>query len=148
MTGRARARVLVVGLQRGDHVRPALDAAFDADSSSTRRLAELFGDWPRPGVNAVNLLPWWFVGGPRDARQLATGLLEIRHENWIVLCGTKVRAAFGVDDWLIWHQRAGYCIGAIPHPSGRSRYWNDPDNVVAARRFLAGAFGRVEGPTS
>jgi uracil-DNA glycosylase len=56
----------------------------------------------------------------------------------VVLAGTQVATAFGVAklDRLVWHRLRGAKIGIIPHPSGLNRWWNEPENRDAARRFL------------
>lgn len=54
-----------------------------------------------------------------------------REYDVVVLCGTKVRAAFGLGhvEWL--ERYAKYLV--IPHPSGRCRTWNDPEFRARAR---------------
>lgn len=60
----------------------------------------------------------------------------------VVLLGARVVAAFGQRPHLFqWRsyfygpRDARITVAHAPHPSGRSRFWNDPDSVEEARRF-------------
>ena len=44
--------------------------------------------------------------------------------------------------WYEWVEVAGGRVAVVPHPSGRSRYWNDPANRDAAAEFLCAALPR------
>lgn len=82
------------------------------------------------------------------ARVRAAGLMvdELRGIVTVVLLGRRASAAFlgeRVYPWftaITWPEaitndstrRTWY---VAPHPSGRSRFWNDPDDVEVARRF-------------
>lgn len=104
-------------------------AAFSGNGSSSRRLTELLEAPVGEVASTMNLMAGdW---DPIVARRRALALTD-----WwsgrIVACGRRAADAFGIDDFLVWHGR----IGAIPHPSGRCRYWNDPACVDAARLFL------------
>lgn len=41
-----------------------------------------------------------------------------------------------------WTERDGARVAVIPHTSGIVRWWNDPENVEAARRFLSELAGQ------
>lgn len=78
------------------------------------------------------------------ARGRATHLLStVPNGTRIVLCGARARDAFDLQDWfqstkyVLWDVEAV----AIPHPSGRSREYNDlavRDRATAAIRWAAG----------
>lgn len=125
------APLLVVGEQ---HAPGSTGPAFSGSGSSARRLADLLGAPVTEIACTVNLLG---AGVPWSAgltREIAAELHRT-WEGWIVACGRRPAAAFGLDDMLTWHGR----LGAIPHPSGRCRAWNDPEYVAAARLFLSPA---------
>jgi hypothetical protein len=82
------------------------------------------------------------------ARAAADGILrEQTHLDRLVLLGAKVSAAFGVDFRSnLLHPRfvqvgnellCGRWVLVLPHPSGRSREWNDPRTAELAREALA-----------
>lgn len=53
-----------------------------------------------------------------------------------LLLGSRVCAAFGVEFLPFTTMRIfpmGHAVVVLPHPSGRSRYWNDPLNYLRAR---------------
>jgi hypothetical protein len=86
-----------------------------------------------------NLLrePKWSTPKARAAAaQVEAEFAEARGRT-LVLCGAKVAAAHGLVDFrrvLLVSDAltpAGTPALVVPHPSGRSREWNDPD--VAAR---------------
>lgn len=55
----------------------------------------------------------------------------------VVLLGQEVRAAFGHPPLLIHPQVIGGCtFRQLPHPSGRNRWYNDPDNLKVAELLL------------
>lgn len=55
----------------------------------------------------------------------------------VVLLGVKVREAFGVDVSAFRHVRVGGMIlAALPHPSGRTRDWNEPMATHVARCLM------------
>lgn len=137
-------RPLLVGQApaRGAEGRPAL-----AGSASGRRLARLAG-LDGPGgldellrlVDAVNLSTVW-----RPSAEMSVGFLRRDVETVhalavgrrVVVClGYLVARALGVPAAPWYERRDGYAI--VPHPSGRSRYWNDAANVYQAERFWRG----------
>lgn len=69
----------------------------------------------------------------------------------IVMCGKRVCDSFGFEyDPCTFgtvtgdtRARNAYCLTlVVPHPSGMNRWWNEPENVHAARRACAEALGR------
>ncbi len=123
------------------------------------KFAELLGVqhselWKK--FDVVNLIDYW-PGQPNDktkrgdafplaaARLVADGMRKFLHERTVVLVGKNVARAFEVHsvdffDWFVDVAGEGdrgffkYCI--IPHPSGISHFWNDPENVERARMFM------------
>lgn len=80
----------------------------------------------------------WTIG---EARLSAMRL--IRRGLPLILLGSKVCKAFGVDYVPFTHLEMiatfdGSCeCFVLPHPSGRSRAWNDPEAVRRTRALLA-----------
>lgn len=124
---------------------------------SGRRLASLLGvdeSELRRRYVLVNLLDGWPGKGDSDhpqgdrfpmsaartaARKMIPKLVGCR----VVMCGKNVRDAFGLGREFFEISDARLSIGdkmfeycVIPHPSGVSRFWNDPENVDKVRRFL------------
>lgn len=55
----------------------------------------------------------------------------------VVLCGRKVADSFGVGAPLLGRaERGGAVFYVLPHPSGRNRWWNDPENRRRAGRLI------------
>jgi hypothetical protein len=90
----------------------------------------------------------------REARVLAEKLLDrlveeaVLSNRVVVLVGAQVAAAFRHRPpffaWErgVWDGRF-YDRACMPHPRGRSRYWNDPEKVAEASAFLRGVFSGV-----
>ena len=128
---------LVVGISPNGRDAPL-------DGPSGRRVASLLGlrDGAelRARLEVANLL--------RDGEVPSAALLRARAEalpterRVVVLLGRAVARAFGVgderSDLLRWtHVRPrGPAILVVPHPSGRCRWWNDPQNRGAAAAVL------------
>ena len=84
----------------------------------------------------------------RKAREVAQALLPDLDGRFIVVLGTQVRAALGLplaEPLSINCVKAGASsLGwlkfkwvAMPHPSGRNRWFNEPGNLKKARAVLA-----------
>lgn len=81
----------------------------------------------------------------RDRDAVLLGIESVRAQlveyRFVVLLGARVSRAMGLGDrWLVygphtWHYVYGTCVAVAAHPSGRSRFWNDSDNVAVAREF-------------
>ena len=55
----------------------------------------------------------------------------------VLACGRKVeRALMSPDEPYLPMLATGHGITLFPHPSGRSRWWNDESNLKAARTML------------
>lgn len=61
----------------------------------------------------------------------------------VIVCGRTAAAGFGLEDapFFEWREVGRAAVIVIPHPSSRSRWWNDEDNQAAAARSL-GWLGR------
>ena len=70
----------------------------------------------------------------RGAEKAADELQRSHEGRRFVLLGRHVGKAFLAEqsDFFDWSQDE---LVVCPHPSGMSRWWNDADNVEAARRF-------------
>ena len=64
------------------------------------------------------------------ARQRANELMQ--QGGKFVLCGSKVAAAFGLKFKPFDTYNRGVIL-MLPHPSGLSRAWNQPDSITKAR---------------
>lgn len=97
------------------------------------KLASIGLKWDR----SLNLLPPHPVAGVWESTQawrVAQRLLSswLSEEDEVVMCGGRVAAAFGLGRWWeIGRSESGFTLA--PHPSGRSRWWNDPER---RRRFV------------
>lgn len=90
--------------------------------------------------------------GPGQARALLRRILvdEMAEPSLLVLCGRSVGRAFGIDESRAFFVRETYqpprgCGGTlecvvVPHPSGLSRWWNDPANKRLGLAFLGDLF--------
>lgn len=87
-------------------------------------------------------------GGVEERRRRATELVS-RHlapdrDVWMVACGTPVYGLLTTatpDKLEFMRMQSGdhhYHCAALPHPSGRNRWYNGPSNARQARFFLRG----------
>lgn len=138
---------------------PSMRTSRPFAGRSGERLADLAGvplEQLRSRFRLVNLLAYW-PGPSASGKGSAFPLAEARSRAGetplppgSLLCGRRVAQAFGLGrapflEWVEGDARGGRTNGAgrptarvavIPHPSGVCRWWNDPENVDAARRFL------------
>ncbi len=87
---------------------------------------------------------WW----PEAASARALVLVEENRERvaagvvqMTVMLGKRVAKAFGLaslccEEPLAWKASAGGLYAYAPHPSGKSRWWNEDGNVEKAAAFL------------
>ena len=94
------------------------------------RLVNLLGHWPGPDASGK--------GSAFPMEQARPAAATLRLPGGSLLCGRRVAAAFGLANapYFAWRDVDGRRVAVIPHPSGVSRWWNDPANVDAARSFL------------
>ncbi len=78
------------------------------------------------------------------ARELAEAMWPDLYGRTIMLVRQGVARAFRMwpCDLLTWEHKKAWSICVMPHPSGRNRWWNDPENRARAEEFLAD-FGRA-----
>lgn len=99
-------------------------------------VVNLLDRWPGPaGVGSA----WPMLEARVRAEVVKQQARVARRPRNVVLVGRRVAAAFGLRelDFLTWGflgPRAR--VAVLPHPSGVSHWWNDPENVEAAAAFL------------
>ena len=128
---------------------PSMRTSRPFAGRSGDRLAELFGYESRAALadswRLVNLLGYWpgpettGNGSAFPAAEARAAAARIRLADGSLLCGRRVAAAFGLVNapYFAWRDVDGRRVAVVPHPSGVSRWWNDPENVARAREFLA-----------
>lgn len=143
MTDQEDRRILLVGEANPYGGDPRMALYPLPENASGGRLARILGLSATEYLRAfrrVNLCPTdWSLKEARrraDELRLAGGAL--------VLCGAKVSGAFGYPFEPFAVRAAEHVLAAqpflyaiLPHPSGLSRSWNDPDAPKRARAALA-----------
>lgn len=99
-----------------------------------------------------NLVNWWpgpSLSGKGDHFPVHHALLGwvgmvpfLRGVRTIIL-GRATARVVGLDNapWMRWIEvHPDYIVAVLPHPSGVVRWWNDAENVAAARDFLREVF--------
>jgi uracil-DNA glycosylase len=137
-------RPLIIGeapARTGDPRRPLM-------GRSGSRLAALCGldlqDYARTFARANVLERWPGKLGKGDAFDLPTARLRaalLRRRfvggRLVVLLGLRTARAFGLPAAYLTPARVACAnVVVLPHPSGINRWWNDPENVRRATRFL------------
>lgn len=141
-----RRRLLLVGEDFGNSDPRYHSDTYALTGKSGRRLSSLLGfegDMLRYALatertNVVTLAPQW-----RDHALVAQGVVDIStrmERRRTILLGARVAHAFGKDDlelmaWDFDAEIDGW-VARLPHPSGRSHWWNDPRNVAQAEEFM------------
>jgi uracil-DNA glycosylase len=144
----SRVRPLIVGQA------PSKDSRFPLVGPSGDRLSRILGRPIGEAADVANLLGWWPGGEGKDdefplaaATVAASHLLasDLQHRR-LVLLGLQVARAFGVGclAYFEWHRLGWHVVAAYPHPSGVSRWWNDPSHRRAAREWLRDALSSGE----
>lgn len=130
-------------------------SASDLLGGSGARIARLAGlslEQYESRLARVNLLEEWpgRVGDgdalpPREARAAWRALIpELAGRRRVVLLGRGVARAAGLDGAPWWSEvelevygRRAFSVtlAVVPHPSGVSRWWNDPVGVLRARAW-------------
>lgn len=146
-----RSRLLIVGEDFGNAPERYAREIYTLTGKSGKRLASLMGfegdqamfeyALSTERVNVVARQPDW-----KDQALVASRVAELEQRfvgRRVVLLGVRVAAAFGVSDLdlLTWRHdspRRAW-LARVPHPSGRSHWWNEEANVLAAAGFLRDA---------
>lgn len=93
-------------------------------------------------IRRINLLHRYAKRwSPAEARDRAVQLLSRSRPEKILVCGRRAANAFGVPEWFGPIVTTGVEIRAIPHPSPRNVFYNEPLNrerAGDALRWLAG----------
>lgn len=142
------SKILVIGEAPGDVGPP--DTPLEG--AVGRRIAELAGlSWDdylalteRRNLLAVNPGETWPTA---EAAAAGDEMMPQLFSRRTILLGQRVARAFGArvpplqfEPILEGRPDLGKWA-VVPHPSGRNRWWNEPENRSAARRFLRETFG-------
>lgn len=140
-----RERVLVVGEDFGHSPVEYHHEAYALSGASGRRLAQLAGlpflvyALHAERLNVVEVPEDW-----RDPTKVAASVDEIverMRDRRTILLGAKVAKAFNAEHvplftWTTFFSQPDITFARVPHPSGRSFWWNEPDNTEKAAAFL------------
>ncbi len=107
------------------------------------KVADYLGAFARRNLFGT-LAPWsTFEARSRALEVLAWLRRSAPSVRRVLLLGSRVGAAFGLDDlWSSGSTSDGVYLVAIPHPSGRNRVYNDPAQVARARAEIRWAAGK------
>ena len=109
----------------------------------TRR-ENLLQRWPGPARG--NGSAWNAKLAARAAARMERKGILGMPDSIVILLGRRVARAFRFHEspWFKeWPQANGATIVVAPHPSGASRWWNDPRNWNEACRFWRGIYARA-----
>jgi len=98
--------------------------------------ANLLSYWPGPSPSGGDRFPM------AEAKAAAAAMAEVvAARDVVVLLGASVAGALGLRQLepLKWSRFARDCahVAVCPHPSGKSLWWNRPENVERAQSFWA-----------
>lgn len=122
-------------------INPRTDTLLGRAGRRIAKLADLtWFDYLRT-FDRINLMSFepetWPINVARGNAREIVELVECRP---LILLGKRVASAFEIVDPKF-HTNYGLAVGntiipsrVMPHPSGRSRYWNDPVNVAMAEK--------------
>ena len=142
-------RVLLVGESNPYGADPRFALYPEPPGCAGARLCAILGMTDREYLRTfdrVNLLGngRWSLPAAREAAQTVTA-------RYRVLLGARVAAAHGVP-FLPFYRCAPPWLEAgpqnwlvLPHPSGRSRLWNEPGAAERARRLVLALVAEVRG---
>ena len=144
-------RPIIVGIDPGKNEAEPLSPDFPS-GARLAQLADMTVEEFRLKFDRVNLHP--VAGHPQSQDwDAARNLFLILRGRRVIALGPRVAYALADGDdykpYLKWVRRDEYITAAIAHPSGRNRWWNDPENVDAAQAFMSKAALpciHVEGP--
>ena len=140
----AVTQILLIGEAPGKQsTSPGFDGALMGRIG--KRLAGLMGTtlnvyrWNTTRCNLLkkNGKPWLPKRARRAARRMENLGLYARKGRVVILLGRNVARAFGFGSapWFKAFWNGNVVVVVAPHPSGKSRWWNDPANTEEARKF-------------
>lgn len=133
-------RALVVGENPGENTHPDLPLFPWPETSSAGRLMKMSDLTPAQYLGHLyrrNLCDtrgeYRRIDAKHRARELLTALFDMPPQFRVILCGSKVATAFGVDVgfWQPVRLTSRQTAVVIPHPSGMNRVYN----TSSARRM-------------
>lgn len=140
------SKVLLLGMNNPISDDPKFDLYPYPEGSTGYRLWKMLPDGTTrseylSAFERRNLLRarQWDALAARDAARAARPTLEGRV---VVVLGTEVRKALELApaEPLSCNDAGGFRWVAVPHPSGRNRWFNEPANFERSRRVLAVLF--------
>lgn len=157
---------VIVGIapaREGEEGQPLSCIASQSAGNRMREMVDISrNDWFRL-TDRVNVCPFPEKStiDPKKWRAAAENLGgSILVNRRVVLLGPNVADCFGFPrngyDFFEWKNPLGgqhICVGwrsgtvppfswaVFPHPSGRNRFWNDPENVARGRAFMEELLG-------
>lgn len=87
-----------------------------------------------------NLIEEWTERWDRARARATAERFLAENPARLLLCGRRVATAFDLADWPLCStgpHPAGPRVLLLPHPSGRNRWWNEPENRARAGEHLA-----------
>lgn len=140
--GRRFGRRLAFEGPTGDRLARACGLESHQELRERALLINLWGRYPGPS-GRVQGDGFVSAAAARAAARRRARLLASRGCEIVVCCGRAVATGFGLGDrpFLSWGElqlRRGVLarVAVVPHPSGVSRWWNDPAARRRASNFL------------
>lgn len=105
-------------------------------------------DYARVFAHRTNLFPIparrWATSGRAQAEAIKRQAASCEALG-IVILGQEIAAHFGLKNWpfLTWNGDGIRPVAIIPHPSGRSAYWKEPESKARSARFFQGLLEAV-----
>lgn len=131
-------KTILIGLDPGEGPWNEVLPAEGYSGGRLVRMMDLSGDGYARTFDKVNLHPG--IRDHHDDRPSARNLLPLLEGRRVVFLGRRVAEAFGIRrPFLRWNveQDKRILSCTIPHPSGKSRWWNDPRNRSDAEKFIS-----------
>ena len=147
------AGIIIVGLVPGSGSSVPLSCLHPGSGRTLARLCGLPPEEYERGIDRINLYGCKTHAEAADAGDdagAARNLLPVLRGRRVLVLGRRVRAALVGRNapLLTWIDAGDFAAAAVPHPSGRYRWWNSRENTERAARFLAESMRpsvRVEG---